>query len=71
MKISEYIKKLEGHLAVHGDLEVEAYNFAGDRVEALPPTTKHRLILTGRATKPRFWHQWEGEEKKGAKVLCI
>jgi hypothetical protein len=71
MKISEYIKSLEEQLAFHGDLEVETYAAAGHRVEAPPPTIGYRLILTNREWKARFWEQWEGEERKGEKVLRI
>ena len=71
MKISEYIKKLEEQLAFHGDLEVETYSPDCRRVGAPCPRISYKKIHNNREWKPRFWAQWDGEEWKGEKVLCI
>lgn len=70
MKISEYIAKLESIKAEHGDLEVET-NMGMSRWPVWVPVVAHKLILGKRERTPRFWMEWDGEERKGEKVVRV
>jgi len=70
MKVSEMIEKLQQFAEEHGDLECES-SFLGDRVSNGGPELKHRKILKGRETKPRFWYRGDGEDRKGEPVCKL
>ena len=70
MKISDMIAALEEIREEHGDLEVDTYGRYG-RLPVMAPMIKYRLILKNRRTRPEFWCEWNGEDRKGEKVCYL
>lgn len=72
MKLSEYIKQLEGLLGTHGDLEVETLSIDLRRVTAPLPTLAYVKVLKGRESKPIFWHPiMDEQDRKGPAVIKV
>lgn len=69
MKISEYILCLEQIQRNYGDIEVQKYGHAYERVTAPAPVVCYEAILKGRETKPRFAHSSTEDHLKGV-VVC-
>lgn len=71
MNISDLIERLQCLYAEHGDLPVETWNVSMDRIPQRDPEVAYRKILTGRSTKPRFWHTFDGLDARGEKVVRL
>lgn len=72
MKLSELQDQLDALMAAHGDIPIETLDAYGNRIDLEPPTVAYRLILAGRATKPRFWDKFNYDEAdKGPKVIRL
>ena len=72
MKISEYITKLQDLQNAVGDVEVKGTSIGnGGAVDAHPPKTEYLRKVSGREWIVRFWNTFDGEEKKGEKVVHI
>ncbi len=69
MKASEYVLIMTRLVEKYGDLDVETW--AQGRRPASNPKLAHRLILKGRESRPEFWAEWQGEERKGDPVFYI
>lgn len=73
MLLSEYISELQALLATEGDIPVDKYSLDGrGRQNANRPLIRYRKILFGgRESRPDFWNEYMGENRKGVKVVCV
>ena len=74
MKASEYINCLQALIDEHGDLEVNALNICGDRIDAPEPKIAFKKVLSKRERKPVFWYDWRNTnltEIQGEKVIRL
>lgn len=72
MKLSEYIEHLQELQNAVGDLPVKTYSMGGGgMMDARAPQTEHLRLMTKRESVVRCWQSYDGEEKKGEKVVRI
>jgi hypothetical protein len=71
MTLNDYIVELEAIRREHGgQLEVEKSNI-GRRFTAYPPVVAYRKIPNKRESAPDFWDEYDGEDRKGEKVVRV
>lgn len=70
MKLSTYIAQLKTLLEEHGDLEVQASQY-GERQSAPAPVLAYERLLQGTEHKPRFFSQYDHDERRGALVIKV
>lgn len=70
MKLSEYIKQLQEILDKEGDLTVKALGFNGV-FDKSKPHTRNMKLLKPRERRPCYWEKWDGEYRKGEKVVAV